>query len=96
MNYPFFLLKTILKTKHKINIKTIVAPLLAHRKYDENNQTITEKTDKIIDIVNTFFKLFDNILAVFAGITRNAQISIIQKIFILSQMKIESKTRKQK
>jgi hypothetical protein len=73
-----------------------VAPLLVHKKYDKNNQETTENIDKIVETTNTFFTLLDNIFAVFAGITKNAQISIIQKILILIQMKIERKIKNHK
>ncbi|MDR1988094.1 MAG: hypothetical protein LBQ24_05095 [Candidatus Peribacteria bacterium] len=82
--------------KNEINTKIIVAPLLVHKKYDENNQIKTDKTDKIIEIMNTLFMFFDNTFAVFAEITKNALISIIQKIFILIHIKIESKSKNPK
>ncbi len=82
--------------KNIINIKTIVAELDVHKKYEVKSHIITLKVENIIQKINTFFKLLDTIFAILAGIIKNAQISIIQNIFILSAIKIDNIIKKHK
>lgn len=80
--------------KNIINIKTIVAELDVHKKYEEKSHIITLNIEKAIEYINTFFKLFATIFAVLTGIIKKAQISIIQNIFILIAINSDSIIRK--
>lgn len=82
-----------MKIKESIKIKTskttIVAQLEVCKKYDQNNQNITQIKLIIIENIKTCFKFQASIFAVLAGITKKAHISNIQKIFIEIQIKID-------
>jgi len=82
--------------KNIINIKTIVAELDVHKKYEVKSHIITLKTEKIIQYINTFFRLLDTTFAILDGIIKKAQISIIQNIFILSAINIDKIIKKLK
>lgn len=63
------------------------------KKYDEKSQIITAKIEKNIENKKIFFKLLAKIFEIFAGITKNAEISKIQKIFTEIAIKIDKKIR---
>lgn len=76
-----------------IKIKTIVLQAEVFKKYDEKSQIITAKIEKNIENKKIFFKLLAKIFEIFAGMTKNAEISKIQKIFTEIAMKIDKKIR---
>ena len=82
--------------KQKIKINIMLAHVFVHKKYDENSHSITENTDKDKVIIILVLIFFHKIFHVFAGIIRKAHKSIIQKIFILTQIKNDNKTKKDK
>ena len=82
--------------KKIISIKTIVAQLEVFKKYDANNHKITLTTEIILEIKKEYFKFGEIIFDIFEGIIKKAPIKSIQNIFILIDINIDKKIKKNK